>query len=279
MATKPAVIRRLIVSYILSAGRRVVVIEAILKVARQRGDAELIAAAEAAVEPTRKAFRLMRLWHTQRDKSQRSRPDAAAIDNALDRAISRVRNRAADFADMPDDDPSVTMANDFIDTFFPDGVAAITNQPYEEQLVDTEELVKAWQEPAWQNVIDALGLGRFTDLVATLVVDYREAVVTFDRRSVTWSEVKASEAANQDLMLSLIARILGHYPTDSEHDLEARTQYLEMFDEQNNLTAEYRRRRRGKATPDIDPDTGELLENEEVLEDVDGAEAETVTES
>ncbi len=258
--SQPAFIRRFIVSYVLTAGRRVVVIEAMHKIAQKRGDADLIAATQAAIEPARAAFRLVRQWHTERDKSKRARPDAVAIDNALDRAITRVRDHAANFADLPGDDPDALIARKFLATFYPHGAKAITHQPYEEQLVTVEEMLTAWTLPEWEDTIRELGLAKFIRVMANLIADYRDAVTYFTRRDVTWDDVLKSEADGQTLLSSLVAMVLGLHPTDSPDDLKARGEYLEMFDEQNNLTYEYRIRRKGKEAPDVDPDTGEALE-------------------
>lgn len=258
--SQPAFIRRFIVSYVLTAGRRVVVIEAMHKVAKKRGDAALIAATGDAIEPARAAFRLVRQWHTERDKSKRSRPDAVAIDNALDRAITRVRDQAANFADLPGDDPDAIMARKFLAKFYPHGAKAITHQPYEEQLVAVEEMLAAWTKPEWEDTIRELSLAKFISVMANLIADYREAVTYFTRREVTWDDVLKSEADGQTLLASLVARVLGLHPTDSPDDVKARGEYLEMFDEQNNLTYEYRIRRKGKEAPDVDPDTGEALD-------------------
>lgn len=258
--SQPAFIRRFIVSYVLTAGRRVVVIEAMRKVAQNRGDAALIAATNDAVEPARATFRLVRKWHTERDKSKRSRPDAVAIDNALDRAITRVRDHAANFADLPGDDPDAIMAHKFLAAFYPNGSKAITHQPYEEQLVAVEEMLTTWAKPEWEDTIRELALAKFIKVIADLIIDYREAVTGFTRREVTWDDVLKAEADGQTLLVSLVAMVLGLHPTDSPDDLKARGEYLEMFDEQNNLTAEYRTRRKGKEAPDVDPDTGEIFD-------------------
>lgn len=269
--SQPAFIRRFIVSYVLTAGRRVVVIEDMLRVARKHGNAALIAELEQAAEVARETFRLVRLWHTEREKSKRSRPDAVAIDNQLDRAITRVRDHAANFADMPGDDPDAVMARKFLAAFYPHGVRAITHQPYEEQLVTVEEMLTTWTQPEWQDTIRELGLAKFIQLITTLTADYREAVTGFVRRDVTWDEVRTAEDAGQTLLASLVARVLGLYPTDAPDDLKFRGEYLEMFDEQNNLTAEYRSRRKGKEAPDVDPDTGTEFEDSDT-------ETETTTE-
>ncbi len=255
--SQPAFIRRFIVSYVLTAGRRVVVIEAMRKIAQNRGDAALAAAATAAADADRATFRLVRQWHTERDKSKRARPDAVAIDNALDRAITRVRDHAANFAALPGDDPDAILARKFLATFYPNGSKAITQQTYEEQLVAVEEMLSAWTLPKWEDTIRELGLAKFIRVMANLVVDYREAVTYFTRREVTWDDVLKAEADGQTLVLTLVAMVLGLHPTDSPADLKARAEYLEMFDEQNNLTYEYRIRRKGKEAPDVDPDTGE----------------------
>ena len=69
--------------------------------------------------------------------------------------------------------------------------------------------------------------------------------------------MRASHARGQGLLLEVVARVLGRYPTDAAEDQATRGRLLAPVAEQNEAIRAYLRQRR--RVRDVDPATGEEL--------------------
>lgn len=244
-------------SYVFSAGRRLITAQHIEEVARDVGDAALARQAAAAAQADRQVWQLKNQWEQERKKAEGTRADALEIDRQLDRSLSGCHTVAQGFLHSLDPgEPQYDIAKEFAETFFPDGVRAVTGQPYEEQIVAVDAMLTQWQGP-WATKIASLGLTALASRIANLTMQYRAAITTVRTREVSWEEVREQEQNGQEAMLRLIARVLGAHNTDTPADIELRARYLATFNDQNTRIAELRRR--GPQVPDIDPATGEEL--------------------
>ncbi|MBA2664442.1 MAG: hypothetical protein H0U74_19300 [Bradymonadaceae bacterium] len=253
---------RYVKSYKLSVGRRLVSLLAMLGAARRFNDAEIEVQAEEAIAHDRSVRTLLTVWQRDRKGSHGTRPEAVRIDNQLDRAMSACHGHTRNILrSMDAEEPVAIVAREFDEAFFTDGPGAITGLQFEDQLAAVEELIARWRSPAWQDKIAMLGLEMFVSRVEALVGPYREAIQNPTSRTITWSKLRAADHDGQENLLAVVARIVGTWGKASEEHVERRLAYLAVFNDQNERIASYRRRRR--KAPDIDPDTGrELIEDD-----------------
>lgn len=248
-------------SYVFSVGRRVLTMQQIAITAADAGDATIAAQAQAAIAHDHQTWQRTRQWERARKQTQGARVDALEIDRAVDRALTGCLRIANGFLhSMTPGDPQYDISLAFVNEFFPDGAQPITQLPFEEELLAAETMVNAWQGP-WAARITQLGLHPLATRTATLLLQYRDAIVTVAQRDITWDEVRTADRAGQENMLRLVARVLGTHNTDSPDDVQWRARYLKTFDDQNQRIAAYRRR--SAVVPDINPSTGEELTDAE----------------
>jgi hypothetical protein len=250
-------------SYVFSVGRRLVTIQRIEEIARDSAERVIAEQAQAAMVADRACWQLTRKWERARKKDEGTRVDALEIDRSLDRGLSGAHRIANGYLhSLQPGDEQYDVSLEFNEKFFPDGVDAISKQPYEEELVDVEAMIGHWQTD-WAPRVATIGLTSLASRIATLTMQYRDAITTVTQRDITWDEVRAADRQGQENMLRLVARILGDHNTDSPDDVELRTRYLATFNDQNRRIAELRIR--SAVVPDVDPATGEELTDEDFV--------------
>ena len=160
-------------------------------------------------------------------------------------------------------------------TLFPGGAHYHIRMPHIEQAAANERVLKILEsakEKAW---VDAHGL-------RPLVLDLRTAHDEFDaalnarhgHTRVSWDKVKEARAAGQELYLKVVVQILAEFLADPD----TRDQLMAPIWQQEELVRAYRRQRRG-GLADVDPDSGELLADEEGSEESqEGADQEAAQE-
>ncbi|MFU8806009.1 MAG: hypothetical protein ACNA8W_19515 [Bradymonadaceae bacterium] len=244
-------------SYSLSVGRRLLILQAILKVAQEIGDQEIAARSKRAIAHDREAWLLQQEWKLKKKQPDGTRPEAATIDTEVDRGLGGCFRTANNFVrSLPPDNPLHQDGKAFIEEFFAEGISDVTNLLYEDQLPVTEEYVRKWNGP-WRERVDRMGLRPFIDQIAALLPRYREALVNPQRRELTYNQVQAAQATGEELYFATYGLILGLYGENTPEAKERRTRYLAVHDDQQRRLRELHRRRR--PAPEVNPDTGAEL--------------------
>ncbi len=124
-----------------SNGRRLLVLNALLGVATELGIVDLATAIEEARDNERATRKLERMWRLVRKKQSKGRGKAREIDIQLDRIISAMFGALS--SRLAALDPSSELAGKIralIDTYYPEGVAGITEAEYDDALAIIEEM-------------------------------------------------------------------------------------------------------------------------------------------
>jgi len=150
----------------------------------------------------------------------------------------------------------------FLHAIFPNGVAAITNAPYDVELVAVKAIVGKLQGDLAPLVLK-LGLGVNATRITKLVQKYDEALKSTD--DLDFGMVKAAREAGQNYLLRIVAKILGTYDEPTGDHAEKRAALLAPVVKQNEAIRSHIRARR--SAPDVDPKTGE----EQLAEEPTGA--------
>ena len=255
-------ISRYFSGYQFDVSRRILIIRAILRYAEEQGHSQVEELARWALDEDTQVHQLHRQWRRNRNVNEGVRTEALELDRRADRALSGIANAALNFQrNAPPDHPLHKLATAFLKEFFPDGVGAITNQPYERQLADMREYVELWKSPDWSDAIAQFNAQLFVETTESLLPSYEEALVSPKRREITHDQLVAADASGRDRLASVIGLILGLFGQDDPTNNIIRQEYLATYDDQTARLSQYHSRR--SPIPPVDIDTGEELDTPE----------------
>lgn len=255
---------------VLPAGRRIFALESILAVACQVGDDALMMRCESALDINRQARQIEMRYQSNKSKRTRARGDSVEIDAQIGDVLAGMCTVAQGQA--VGDDEVAKAALEFILEVAPDGIAALTRQSFEAQLADARVLFDRFESDL-ARLIELLGLGRHVAQLKVLIPRFARELSQVHGDVVTYSQVKESDTAARDAFAVTIFHILANYAENSV----TRDALLHEYDRQLRLLSEYYRRHRRSV--DIDPNTGETIEdsgddgNPPELPTISGAEA------
>ncbi len=242
--------------YVFSTGRRLFALTEVQKLAVDSGHAALGAHCATAIAHDRDTLQKEALWANDKSASQYA-PEAKQIDIVMDVALGALRDSVeADARDAAAGDVLGEAATKLLHVLFPQGLAAVTNAPFVDQLAEVQRIIASLQSPEWSSTANDLGLGRRITRLVDLEKRYASAIA-LATKNITFAEVKDARTKGQQLMLQAVAMILGLYPSDSDTDTAARAKLLGPVLRQNELIRAYLRSRR--SVEDIDPDTGTVV--------------------
>ena len=251
-----ATLSALLQFYIFSTGRRLFALTEVQKLASAEGHTAVATHCDVALAHDRDTLQKEARWSSDKSAPQYT-PDAKQVDILIDVALGALRDSLdADARDAAPGDALSESAAQLSQLLFPNGLAAVTNAPFVEQLAEVQRILTCLQSAEWASVVNDLGLGRRVARLADLEKRYASAIAT-TTKSISFAEVKNARTKGQQLLLQTVAMILGLYPSANESDVAARTKLLGPVLRQNELIRAYMRSRR--TVEDIDPDTGAVV--------------------
>lgn len=246
--------------YVFSTGRRIFALTQTEALALEAGHTALANHCHAAVINDRETLQLEAQWATDKNASQYV-VEAKQVDILVDVALGALRDSVdADARDAAPGDALGIAAAKLHQILFPNGLAAINNAPFVEQLAEVQRINGTLQSAEWSTVVNDLGLGRRLARLVELEKRYADAIAV-SPKTVTFADVKDARTKGQQLMLQTVAMILGLHPSDSAADVEARAKLLAPILRQNEAIRTYLRARR--SIEDVDPDTGAVVTSPE----------------
>lgn len=252
----------------LTTGRRLFVLQSMLAIACKRGEQAIIDALQESIEFDRHTLLLEEQWKTVRDNRSTRRGDASVIDNALDQAINSVATVARGHASGDPKKPRPVAANTILQTLFPNGVSAITQQSFEEQLESVVLFLSKCL--TLEDEIRLLGLEDRVAEIGELTTRFRIELEKTPKGQVTWDQVRAAYNEGHERYLSIHALILGKY---WRRDVEHTALREEIFAEHNRqIEIVQDKRRRKVPVLDVHPDTGEEI-GDPVAEEIEAGES------
>ena len=252
--------------YVFSTGRRLFALAQVMKAANQRSFPELETHCAAAIKHDRNTRALEMQWAAPAQRPAAVQP----IDVRVDRTLVAIRDVAQAHADAEEDDDDVREGvRAMVTTIFPQGVQAVIQLPYVEQLSAMDAILESLKGKKLASLVADLGLTRNVKLLAKQVAEYRVALESPAPESIAWERVRVARATGQDLLLQAVAMILAKYRTSSAEDVAARNALLGPVLVQNEAIRLYLRNRR--SVQDVNPDTGAVDPNAPVGEAGDAA--------
>jgi hypothetical protein len=241
----------------LSTGRRLFAVKAVRAPAEGYGDAFIVKKCDASLAFDEETLRLEMAYRTGRSLDSTARGRAAEVDAEIDELLGGIYSIAEGQA--VGEDATAKKAASFLPAVFPEGLGALTGTTFEEQLAQIEALLKRFDGDLAATV-DALGMRRHADGLAVLAPQFRVELEKEVDADVSYADVKKARIEGLNKFAAVVFAVLATYDGDSAEHRARRDELLSEYHRQNALITEaYRRNRR---LGDVDPDTGEPIEDE-----------------
>lgn len=194
-------------------------------------------------------------WRNQRKTAPLRREGIAEVDARADRALSQLARAVANWAELELDHPNRQMGRRLQAALFPEGVGVTTSLRYEDQNAAIDELLGRLRRD-FSTESNALGLQLYVTQLAAVNAEYTERLSGLKTDAVTYDQVQEAHRVGLDAYFAVILRVWNDYLQDPA----TRAKLLAPVDEQDQRVRAYYKRRR--VAPPIDPETGEVLDEE-----------------
>ncbi|KIG18898.1 hypothetical protein DB30_07234 [Enhygromyxa salina] len=193
-------------------------------------------------------------------------PPVRDKDQAVDNTLVTLAALLSHYA-QSEVEPST--AASILATLFPVSVSHHTQLPFVEQSAANERVLSVLEGPTHKAWLDAHGITPLTKQLRAKHEEFAAALRFRDAQTApSWDDVKAAREIGQDLYLKVVVQILASFIDDPDQ----RSAMMQPIWAQNEQIQAYRRQRRRPV--DINPDSGEPLEDE----DQDGADVQAEAE-
>jgi hypothetical protein len=238
----------------LTPGRRQ---EALLRMrteALARGHHVLVQTIDEALALEKQALQMELDWSRWTEDHAQHEAGAREMDGLLDRTLTGLNEslllKERSFPDL------AATARTLLDAFFPQGTGPVTHLPYVDQHARVSILLEGLSKAPHHDALIALRLEDWLGRLQEINQQYGDLLMRPDR--LTFAQVTAADKAGHIGMLTVVARVLGLHPSNSEADMAARHALLAPYLEQKEAFAALRARRRGEAGPET-PEAGHEL--------------------
>jgi hypothetical protein len=249
----------------LTPGRRKKALERMRLTAARRGLNDLMAAIDVALQIEEVALALAIRWTAASEDQAMHAGGARKLDAQLDRALSGLHD-SLQLMVRAFDGRQADMARTLLDSLFPKGPGAITRLPYVDQNAHVSALLTKMGEMAHHDALTALNLQDWVARIRELNERYGRALTRPER--LNHEHVVAADRAGWTSMLSVVARVLGTFPSDTDVDIQGRHDLLQPLTDQQDELNLLRARRRGEnlfaGEPGMETFSGEALEPEDL---------------
>lgn len=238
--------------YTLTPGRRIYALSRVQEHPKAQQWPKLLEALAAAIELDRKVL-VMDAF--RRLKKTSKLPPVRIHDRAVDRQLVMLDRLLLHHSRDNSKGPTATQLRG---TVFPAGVNRHIRLAFVEQAAANDRVLEVFEGDTYKQWINARGLRE-------MVEDLRAAHDLFgaalrardDASAPTWDQVKAARELSQNAYLEIVAMII----MSTIGDASTRSSLLAPIQHQDEEIKAYRRQRRKLV--DIDPDTGDLLEDQD----------------
>lgn len=249
--------------YVFTPGRGVHALERVADGATALGMPAVAARAATGLE----RFRALMDLHARHRIARTSLygPDTFELDNLLDRCLTAVDGYLdGQIRLFPATHPRAGAASTLRPALFPEGVAAITSQPFVHQRVEVDRLVETYQAPALAPARAELpDLDVMMVRVAEINAEYGTSIDAYERDRPTQDTLREAQEQAQESLAETYVLILAAYIQAPPEQRPAIAALLEPIQRQNDAIRATRRRR--KPPVDVDPGTGVELPEEPAL--------------
>lgn len=245
------------------AGRSVFALGQMRKIVDEAREPGLLALIDAAIGQGRRTLGVQREWEDVKSTRSRRRGDASVIDIEFDQAWVALNAMLAGQSLGSLDKEVSEAAKTLSAKVFPRGLGALTQQSFELQLAESQSILEDL-ETKYASQVRILGLSRHVALIRDIACRFRVELEKNEQK-LTWDEVTAQQTRAQEFYAGVIFNVLGRYPNDLPANVTRRAELLQEVNRQDQLLFDLYRRRRPSL--DINPDTGEVVDEPPPSED------------
>jgi hypothetical protein len=249
--------------YIFTPGRGIHALERVVEAATALGLTVIVTRAAGGIVFFRAVMDLQARYRTSRTGLYG--PYTVELDNLLDRGLTSVdAYLEGQIRLFSETHPRAGAASAIRPALFPEGVAAITGQPFVHQRVSVDRLIEAYLAPPLAPARAELpDLDVMMVRVAELNREYGVSIDDYDRDRPNLDTLRAAQQTAQESLAETFVLCLAAYLQAPPDQRAAFAALLEPIMRQNELIRSNRRRR--KPPVDIDPGTGLDLPEEPEL--------------
>lgn len=219
------------------------------------GNQQAVEIARRAREKQKKANALQYDWEQQKKEDPITNEEAQQLDDRIDATLTSLKTGAEVFTTIEQQTEQKQLAEEFLDGLFADGVYPITSQRFTVQHSMVDHLVSRL-DGEFSEHVDRLNLRALVDQLARLNDEFGEAL-RFDIEQVEYAEVEAAYDEAEEAFHKLLIQVMCDY----KDDLETFDEVIAPFKEQEERTRRMLKRRAN--LPEIDPETGEPIDETE----------------
>lgn len=229
----------------LTPGRRMKALERMRLAAVARGLTDLVTAIDGAIRVEDHALALVMRWEAAAADHAMHAGGAQKLDAQLDRALSGL-HESLQLKVRAFEGSQAQMAHALIEALFPKGPGPITSLPYVDQNAQVSTLLVKMGVSPHRDALVALHLQDWVERIREVNEQYGRALTRPER--LTHEQVVAADRAGWTSMLSVVARVLGAFPEDTDGDRQGRRDLLQPLTDQQDEMSALRARRRGENT-------------------------------
>ena len=137
-------------------------------------------------------------------------PQVTEVDGLVDQTLTAIRDIVVSQSrGLEPTDPIAVSADAFLAEIFPNGVQAVTNLPYIDQVLAVEIILGKLQN-ALAGAVTELGLSTRVRRLTELNAEYRR-LINLDHGKVEYSEIQEGRQLGQRYLREIIAMVLGTF--------------------------------------------------------------------
>ena len=224
--------------------------------------ADLLAEAQEALRLDRELYELELAWSTRDDRKYS--PEASALHRELSHAIAGLDGTlAASQRTFGAGSPQGEAATLLREQIFPRGMKHLTHVSYPDQAASLEALlVILGREPELAEAVRLLNLEDYLQRLTELRARFQAQLM--GARGVTFDDLRAARQAGRDRLRRFLFRLGARLFAEDvpEDEAQALQRAIDVILDQNQSIRDHRKRRRNRIA-DVDPETGELVDEPE----------------
>jgi hypothetical protein len=258
--------------YHSSIGSRIFVLTKTRPKAEKLGNKRLVGKIDLGLKAYRIAATMRLKYVMQRDTDRTARNGAVRVDADLDATLGDLFEFFELHANRRRESAQKTAAQAIVKHLFPSGVFPITSSQYDEQHSLITTLIKALKRDHAKE-LDILHARDLLDDLDAVNTKFGEALDILGRDTVSYADTQAQRTLADEEFKKVTLIIHADYCDDDA----TRADLLKAIEAQDARTGRYFKRR--GVAPEIDPDTGEIIEDADVEPIVDETEEPVLAEA
>ena len=241
----------------LTTGRRLYALRLLQEIATPYGNEALDNLIAAAIAHEIKTSGMEQQW-SQSKKVSTARGRSFELDSKIDALLGALFAILTHNATVLDAGDAVAIASkEIISRLFVEGVHPIIVLPFEEQLMMNTELLKRLNGDL-ADAADKAGVKNYVDKLVEHNTEFRTELAKKSDKEIEFNALEAARSRGNLYLRQIVALVLGIHHQITPEAAEARKALLTPILEQCDRIRQARKGRR--SPPDVDPDTGEELQ-------------------